>query len=118
MTPHNNQSELRVAELIQRATIARRVYTAKRPHALDAIKLNTDGVNVELFPYNTMTEAYVKDLANQAYELNFTCRMLQKNEGGKIILGVEFRPRPIPTTANCFPTINRAYFDYVQRTWN
>lgn len=118
MTPQATQAELRVAELIQRATIARRVYCKNRPHALDAIRLHTDGVNVEVFPYNKMTEAYLKDLAEQGYELEFTCKMKQKIEGGNFILGVEFRPRPIPTTANCFPTITREYYDYVARTWN
>lgn len=118
MTPHNELSELRVAELIQRATIARRVYTAKRPHALDCIQLTTDGVNVQIHPYNGHTQNYLKNLAEQAYELEFTCKLITINNGGCLTMGVEFRPRPVPTTANCFPTINREYFDYVQRTWN
>lgn len=105
MTPLSNQFELRAAELIQRATIARRVYIARRPHALDSIRINTDGYTVDITPYNGTTKPYINNLVAQAEELNYTTRIVQLQHGGCLTYGIKFTPQEIPATANCFPTI-------------
>lgn len=78
MTPQANNSETRLVELIQRATILKNQHTENHKHHLDDLQVATDGNDLTIFPYDCDTEKYMKDLVQAAAELEYTCRMVQR----------------------------------------
>lgn len=117
MTPQVNNTETRLVELIQRATILKNQHTENRKHHLDDLQVATDGNDLTIFPYDCDTEKYMKDLVQAASELEYTGRMVQRWDKGSFIMALVFKPRAAAPAIKQTITLTRQYYDLVERIY-
>lgn len=117
MTPQTNNSESRMVEFIQYATILRREKYCLTPRSHEHLRMVTRNEEIILSPYNEVTAKYLKNLAKDATEYGYTCRLTQTLQADKVIISAVFSPRKTDKAASPMGIIRRDYYNIVTRIY-